>query len=777
MADYSIAAVTRRAVYTGSAGTGPYAFTFACLETSDIAVYQNATKLTETSDYTVTLSASTGQGSVTLAVAATSSDTITLVGARALARTTDFVTAGSLTASALNTDLDSLVIFAQQLSEENSRNLKAPVTEGISGTTDMTIPAKADRLGKFLGFDASTGNPVVSSFTLSGVTASDAELNILDGATLSTAELNILDGVTSTTAELNILDGVTSNATELNLLDGITGIADEDDMSSNSATKLSTQQSIKAYVDAQIATEDTLTELNDTNITSPADGALLLYDTATSKWIDNVMSGDATLADTGVLTIANNAVETAMINADAVTNAKIADDSIDSEHYVDGSIDTAHIGALQVTGAKIAADAIDGSKIADDAIDSEHYTDGSIDTAHIGNLQVTTAKIAADAIDATKIADDAISEEHLDPTVISGLADTSIDAADHLMFFDATDSQLKKVDAAELGVGTALTEVVGDTSPQLGGNLDVNGNSIVSASAGNISITPDTTGKVIIDGLSHPTADGSAGQFLKTDGSANLSFASVTQATGNELENVVEDTTPQLGGNLDVNGNSIVSASNGDISITPNGTGDVIIDGLKHPQADGTSGQVLQTDGSGQLSFATPSANKVVQIVPDSDNLSYTISLTGANNSDGAGSKAYSITPTSSSNKVKIDFFIPQIRLLAAVAGLRMRLYRQINGGGYSHVTALSGDSSSNRRAALAGNYDNQGDGNRSSVWLGGTIVDTPNTTDQVDYKFYFGVGDSGSHTVYVNRTQNDADQTYTHRTRTHVCLSEISTS
>jgi hypothetical protein len=489
------------------------------------------------------------------------------------------------------------------------------------------------------------------------------------------------------------------------------------------------------------------------------------------------MSGDATLADTGVLTIANNAVETAMINADAVTNAKIADDSIDSEHYVDGSIDTAHIGALQVTGAKIAADAIDGSKIADDAIDSEHYTDGSIDTAHIGNLQVTTAKIAADAIDATKIADDAISEEHLDPTVISGLADTSIDAADHLMFFDATDSQLKKVDAAELGVGTALTEVVGDTSPQLGGNLDVNGNSIVSASAGNISITPDTTGKVIIDGLSHPTADGSAGQFLKTDGSANLSFASVTQATGNELENVVEDTTPQLGGNLDVNGNSIVSASNGDISITPNGTGDVIIDGLKHPQADGTSGQVLQTDGSGQLSFATPSANKVVQIVPDSDNLSYTISLTGANNSDGAGSKAYSITPTSSSNKVKIDFFIPQIRLLAAVAGLRMRLYRQINGGGYSHVTALSGDSSSNRRAALAGNYDNQGDGNRSSVWLGGTIVDTPNTTDQVDYKFYFGVGDSGSHTVYVNRTQNDADQTYTHRTRTHVCLSEISTS
>lgn len=51
-----------------------------------------------------------------------------------------------------------------------------------------------------------------------------------------------------------------------------------------------------------------ISELEDTNITTPADGAMLLYDTGTSKWIDNVMSGDATLADTGVLTLANTAV-------------------------------------------------------------------------------------------------------------------------------------------------------------------------------------------------------------------------------------------------------------------------------------------------------------------------------------------------------------------------------------------------------------------------------------------------------------------------------------
>ena len=57
------------------------------------------------------------------------------------------------------------------------------------------------------------------------VTATAAELNILDGVTSTAAELNILDGVTSTAAELNILDGVTSTAVELNILDGVTATA------------------------------------------------------------------------------------------------------------------------------------------------------------------------------------------------------------------------------------------------------------------------------------------------------------------------------------------------------------------------------------------------------------------------------------------------------------------------------------------------------------------------------------------------------------------------
>ena len=73
----------------------------------------------------------------------------------------------------------------------------------------------------------------------------------------------------------------------------------------------------------------------------------------------------------------------------------------------------------------------------------------------------------------------------------------------------------------------------------------------------------------------------------------------------NKLTSVSGDPSPVLSGDLDVNSNSIVSAGGLDVKITPDTTGNVILDGIKYPQADGSAGQVLQTDGAGQLSFAT----------------------------------------------------------------------------------------------------------------------------------------------------------------------------
>jgi hypothetical protein len=91
-------------------------------------------------------------------------------------------------------------------------------------------------------------------------------------------------------------------------------------------------------------------------------------------------------------------------------------------------------------------------------------------------------------------------------------------------------------------VVTYVNEVSSDTTPQLAGNLDVNGNSIVSASNGNIAITPNGSGKVIIDGLSFPTADGSANQVLKTDGSGSIGFVTRTGAYTGHIETAADKT-------------------------------------------------------------------------------------------------------------------------------------------------------------------------------------------------------------------------------------------
>jgi hypothetical protein len=162
MADVPISAVTRRKVFTGSAGTGPYACTFEILAQTDIAVYFNGELCTLTTDYTVVI-ASNGTFQVTLVVGSVitatpdADDVVAIVGAKAIARTTDFSTGGDFFAATVNTELDNFAIFAQQLSERVDRAIKAPPSDDTA--LDMELPAAADRASKALGFSA-TGEPI-----------------------------------------------------------------------------------------------------------------------------------------------------------------------------------------------------------------------------------------------------------------------------------------------------------------------------------------------------------------------------------------------------------------------------------------------------------------------------------------------------------------------------------------------------------------------------------------------------------------------------------------
>lgn len=123
--------------------------------------------------------------------------------------------------------------------------------------------------GNFIVGDGSTwvaesGNTAIASL---GVTATAAELNVLDGITATTAELNILDGVTATTAELNILDGVTATTAELNYNDITT-------LGTSEASKVVTAD---ANGDVNLAEELKAKSYNETYATaSSSSGALTI---------------------------------------------------------------------------------------------------------------------------------------------------------------------------------------------------------------------------------------------------------------------------------------------------------------------------------------------------------------------------------------------------------------------------------------------------------------------------------------------------------------------
>jgi hypothetical protein len=167
----------------------------------------------------------------------------------------------------------------------------------------------------------------VATVPTGDITAVTAGTGLSGGGTTGAVTLNI---DTATTVDLSTSQALSNKTLTSPVINtGVSGsaILDEDDFASDSDTKLATQQSIKAYVATQVATANELSELTDVNITSAADGALLFYDTATSKWIDNVVSGDITIADTGVATIAAGAVDNAMLSGN-IANSKLVNDSV-----------------------------------------------------------------------------------------------------------------------------------------------------------------------------------------------------------------------------------------------------------------------------------------------------------------------------------------------------------------------------------------------------------------------------------------------------------------
>ena len=146
----------------------------------------------------------------------------------------------------------------------------------------------------------------VTATTMSGAWSGNlnGDLGLNSNNITGTGNINITGGVTATTlsGDLGANLGLNSNditgTGNINITGGLTvtgalsaaSIVGTVTGTTQSASDNSTKLATTAYVDAQVETENTLLEMNDTTISNPQNGEQLVYDTATTKWINTTPS-------------------------------------------------------------------------------------------------------------------------------------------------------------------------------------------------------------------------------------------------------------------------------------------------------------------------------------------------------------------------------------------------------------------------------------------------------------------------------------------------------
>ena len=514
--------------YTSASGT-TFALTnsdgnaIEYLRQSDISVTVNGTLQTLTTDYTFN-----SAGTSIVLNSSVSNATVVLTRTTSITDATVSFTAGStLTAQDLNNsdrqnrfalqefsdtygglttgtgDLSALAGFIGENETWVSDDAHAATTGGIdsridtalttdiSGGDGVTIVDDSPAAGQIridLDPDIATLRNMQSGAATALSALTSTELEILDGATVTTAELNTLDGVTATAAEINTLDGITANTTELNQLDGITVSTSF----SNSATQIATSSAINSFV---------------TNLLDALGGFVAIPDDQSFPTTNPDPSDNAgtvvSIADAGGLVIDASGETTTgrTTGADVVT----------------------------ITGFP----AVYQSSTLPAGLGIQVQTTTTLSTYTYHKSLPTDADIA-------QLNDD-VNDFFARYRIGATNPTTDLDEGD--LFYNTTDDQLLIYDGsawAQAYVRTAIENVVEDTTPQLGGNLDVNGNQITSASNGNVVINPNGTGTIDLQAetdlnsnklvnVTDPTAaqDGATKNYVDTTTTANPIYAAV----------------------------------------------------------------------------------------------------------------------------------------------------------------------------------------------------------------------------------------------------------
>jgi len=441
---------------------------------------------------------------------------------------------------------------------------------GATGATGATGPAGADGNDGSDGATGATGAQGPQG--LQGVQGPAGN----DGADGSDATVN----ATNVDAAGAVMNSDSTTA-------AMSFVVDEDNMSSNSATKVPTQQSVKAYVDA-----------NSSDTTYTAGTGLSLSGTTFN--VDQI-------ALTTVQTAANETAHLALTtqegdivvrsdqNKSYVRNSGTAGTMADFTELL-----TPTDQVLSVNGNTGAISAAQIAAAVEAASDSNTFTD-----ADHTKLNAIEASATADQTDAEiKTA----YENNSDTNAFTDAEKTKLSGIEANATADQTGAEIKS-----LYEGESDTNAFTDAD-----HTKLDG---IEASADVTDATNVASAGAVMDG------DFTSNGFMKRTGAGSYTVDTNTYLTAvpsGYLQNVSEDSSPQLGANLDVQTNEITtSTSNGNIKLNPNGTGVVEIKG------DGTSSGTV---GTLQLNCSNNNHGVKIASPPHSAGASYTLTLP---NTDG----------------------------------------------------------------------------------------------------------------------------------------------